>query len=89
MSSSTTTFAELLRGLHTCSAARTWAKGKTAYQAWHECDRADWLLWFANALSLDYKLIRWARHKCQYASTRTQVEIVHSLIPWHLIEEKL
>lgn len=33
--------------LGACEEARKWAKGKTARQAWEQCERGDWLLWWA------------------------------------------
>ena len=36
-----------LGDIEACSEARQWAGDRTAAQAWEECERADWLLWWA------------------------------------------
>jgi hypothetical protein len=36
-----------LKSLNACPDARQWAGPRTAKQAWDECERADWLLWWA------------------------------------------
>ena len=36
-----------LAEIHACQEARGWAAERTAQQAWDECGRADWLLWWA------------------------------------------
>lgn len=41
------TFAEHLIDIGACPEARDWAAGKTSTQAWEECPRADWLIWWA------------------------------------------
>src|ERR1700674_5812415 len=41
------TLQEHLASLDACQAARDWAVDKTASQAWQECDRADWMLWWS------------------------------------------
>jgi hypothetical protein len=38
---------EHLRMLWACSEAREWVGELTALQAWKQCQRADWLLWWA------------------------------------------
>ena len=38
---------EHLAELDACSEACRWAGDRTAAQAWTECERADWLLWWA------------------------------------------
>ena len=38
-------FAQLLRKLGACEAARAWAKGKSLAEVWEQCERGDWLLW--------------------------------------------
>jgi hypothetical protein len=39
-------FAQHLEDIGACADARIWAKGKTAQEAWDQCERADWLLWW-------------------------------------------
>src|ERR1700679_1141953 len=36
-----------LKSISACPDARQWAGSRTAKQAWDECERADWLLWWA------------------------------------------
>jgi hypothetical protein len=38
---------EHLGSIDACWEAREWAGTRTAQQAWDECERADWLLWWA------------------------------------------
>ena len=38
---------EHLGSIDACREAREWAGTRTAQQAWDECERADWLLWWA------------------------------------------
>lgn len=42
------TFQDYLNENFACVQAREWAAGKTAAQAWNECERADWLMWWVN-----------------------------------------
>jgi hypothetical protein len=42
-----TDFQQWLRRLDACPEGRKWAAERTAEQAWDECDRGDWLLWWA------------------------------------------
>jgi hypothetical protein len=36
-----------LDSLSACAEARQWAGSRTAREAWDQCERADWLLWWA------------------------------------------
>ena len=38
-------FREYLNRLNACPEAVEWAKGKSLFEAWRTCDRADWMLW--------------------------------------------
>jgi len=43
------TFQQYLNNkIYACRQAREWATDKTAAQAWNECERADWLMWWVN-----------------------------------------
>lgn len=43
------TFQQYLNNkIYACGEAREWAADKTAAQAWNECERADWLMWWVN-----------------------------------------
>jgi len=60
-------FQEYLESLSACPAARQWAGERTAEQAWDQCERADWLLWWAALAGAEKKdLVRIA---CQIART--------------------
>jgi hypothetical protein len=41
---------KLLRSLHACKEALTWAKGKTLAEIWEQCERGDWLLWLCGRM---------------------------------------
>jgi len=40
-----------LLGLGACADGRKWARGKTAADAWRDCQRGDWMLWVAAKLA--------------------------------------
>lgn len=40
-------FEQYLIKIDACPDARKWAKGKTAKEAWEQCHRGDWLLWWS------------------------------------------
>lgn len=44
-----------LKSLDACADAREWAGERTAQQVWDQCDRADWLLWWAARTSANSK----------------------------------
>ena len=39
-----------LAAIGACMGAREWAGDRTAAQVWDECERADWLLWWAGTM---------------------------------------
>lgn len=41
------TLQEHLKSIGACEEARVWAEGKTAKEAWEQCERVDWLFWWA------------------------------------------
>jgi len=41
------TFKQHLKAIGACQEARVWAGDRTAKEAWEQCERADWLLWWA------------------------------------------
>lgn len=47
------TLHEHLISLCACMEAVSWASGRTAEQAWQECNRADWMIWWAGQTSLN------------------------------------
>ena len=42
-----TALQEHLESLGACQEAREWAGARTATETWEQCERADWLLWWA------------------------------------------
>ena len=54
----------LLIELDACEEAREWAGDKTAEQIINECHRGDWLLWLAQKVDLDFRLLTLAKGKC-------------------------
>jgi hypothetical protein len=62
-----TKFQAYLKSVHACPEAREWAGDRTAKQAWEECKRGDWLLWWAAKAGTDRKTL--VRIACQIART--------------------
>jgi len=54
----------LLKRLGACEKAVTWYEGRDSAQAWAECGRGDWMLWVADKLNVDCKLIVAATCDC-------------------------
>ncbi len=50
--------------LRACDDACDWATGKTAKEAWDECPRGDWLLWWARKENVDKRVMTLAKGKC-------------------------
>jgi len=50
-------FQDYLKSVHACAEAREWAGDRTARQAWDECERADWLLWWARRAGIARKTL--------------------------------
>ena len=53
-----------LEKLRACQEAREWAGERTPQQAWDECERADWLLWWSAATGADRKEVVLAACAC-------------------------
>ena len=65
------TFQEYLQSIRACEETRTWAAERTAQQAWDECERADWLMWWLAKSGMELKQLvliacRCARTALQY-----------------------
>jgi len=58
------TFDELLIDLKACKDAREWAKGKTIDEVVDTCYRGDWLLWLAQKVGMDIRLLTLAKGHC-------------------------
>lgn len=64
------TFREHMISLHACSAALHWLGNRTASKAWAECERADWLLWWAARDGADHVVMVRAACACARRSLR-------------------
>jgi hypothetical protein len=75
-------FQDSLKALNACRKAVDWVGERTARQAWDECERGDWMLWYATKLKADRKLI--VRAATAYAATRKadMADLVRSMIPF-------
>ena len=54
----------ILNEMGACSEAVKWAGRKTPKKAWETCKRGDWLLWIADKLNVDRKLLVLAACAC-------------------------
>ena len=57
-------FKQHLINLGACEGARIWAEGKTAKEAWEQCERGDWLLWWAQKENCDLRMLTLAKARC-------------------------
>jgi hypothetical protein len=55
---------KLLRKHHACPQAIAWVGQRTAQQAWDQCPHGDWLLWVADRVGIDRKLLVLAACGC-------------------------
>ena len=55
------TFKEELQKLNACEEAIEWVGDRTLEQAWNECERGDWMLWFAQMKRVDIRKITLAK----------------------------
>jgi hypothetical protein len=53
-----------LKHLKACPEAINWAKGKTWWEIYNTCNRADWLLWLFNNTNKDHRLLTLAIGYC-------------------------
>ena len=53
-----------LNNMDACSEAVDWIGRRGSMTAWRDCKRADWMLWAANNLGIDRKLIVLAACDC-------------------------
>jgi hypothetical protein len=55
----------VLEKLYPCKAGLEFYKTqKDIFDAWNNCPRGDWLLWLANKINIDHKLLTLAKGKC-------------------------
>ena len=53
-----------LRRFKACKDALDWICHRTPQEAWEQCGRGDWLLWWAAKIGVDQRLIVWAACDC-------------------------
>jgi len=58
------TFKDLLIKLKACESARKWAEDMTIEEVVATCDRGDWLLWLAQKVDVDFRLLTLAKGHC-------------------------
>lgn len=49
------TLQEHLHSINACAPARLWARNRTSREAWHQCTRPDWLVWWALRARPDWR----------------------------------
>ncbi|MBK9723295.1 MAG: hypothetical protein IPO78_17165 [Saprospiraceae bacterium] len=57
-------FEQWLLKVNACHDAQLFCKGKTPQQAWNQCKRADWLLWWMVQVNVDIKILTLCRARC-------------------------
>ena len=57
-------FRRRLIELGACDDALSWAAGKTAAEAWEQCERGDWLLWWGQKEGTDLRQMTLAKGRC-------------------------
>jgi len=60
----TKSFREQLEELHACQPAIDWVNNKDLKTAWATCERGDWMLWLADHINIDKKLMVLAACDC-------------------------
>ena len=65
-----TEFQTYLASVGACPDAKVWAAQRSAREAWAECERADWLLWWAATAEIDRKLLVRAACACARLALR-------------------
>lgn len=57
-------FKQRLIELDACEESRIWAEGKTDKEAWEQCERGDWLLWWAIKEYQEIRSLTLAKARC-------------------------
>ena len=65
MSTDATEFQSWLDLVGACAEARNWAGSRSAEEAWTQCKRADWLMWWAARRNVKRKIL--VRLACRFA----------------------
>lgn len=76
-------FQEFLKEKMACEAAQKWAKGKTIEEVIDQCHRGDWMLWLAEKLQVEKRLIvgtsghcaNTVRHLMRHEASRNCVDV--------------
>jgi len=55
---------EKLNKLNACLCGVEYVAGKSAIDAWNNCDRGDWMLWVAQKQGVDLKILTLAKVRC-------------------------
>ena len=55
---------ERLIQLNACRQFCQWAEGKTAKQVWEQCNRGDWLIWWAAMENQEIRSLTLAKARC-------------------------
>ena len=66
---------KLLHKLYACTEAREWIGERDLESAWNECERADWMLWFAARVGVDRKLVVLAACDCAETALKYVPEV--------------
>lgn len=54
----------LLKGLGACPSGLDYVGEQTAFEAWNNCRRGDWMLWIAKERGVDLKVLTLAKVRC-------------------------
>ena len=55
---------EKLKEMNACQEAIDWVGNRTLKQAWDECERGDWMLWFASKSGVELQPLTLAKARC-------------------------
>ena len=58
------TFKKQLQKMEACQEAIEWVGDRTPEQAWEECERGDWMLWFAQKMGVELQPLTLAKARC-------------------------
>lgn len=55
---------KLLTDMNACTEAVEWVGDRDLQKAWKECERGDWMLWFAGRLGINLRTLTLAKARC-------------------------
>ena len=73
-----------LQNKNACRSAMEWLKDRDLFRMWEECEKGDWLLWFAAKVGIDRKVI--VRTACACAREALRFVPDGEIIPKTAIE---